>query len=244
MKKLIAMLLCFTLVVAFGASVAFAGMPDPISAYDATNDARSELASAKAQAERAKEVDKAYLILKEYEAVKYDSTKDETAVKAARDKAAAKLAQLNDPEFLYALDAVSSASINTWKTQNTGDKKGWDWVTIHKLSAAEYEVWRDYWLSSGTKMDVNKRDIAIAKLNTAAELDYAQAVAAAAKAGAAKAQATAKSLIADAIKTAQDAAATAVANAQASAYSTLASNYADAVEAFWGEVELYMLGLG
>ena len=236
MKKLIAMLLCFAMVAAFSATVAFADMPDQKSADAYTNAARTQLGAVKYQEKKDKNVDKAYAILKEYEAVKYDSSKSKEQVDAARDKAAAKLAALNDPEFAFAPDAVSSASINTWKTQNYGENKGWDLVTLHKLSADVLDVWTTYWLSSGTKMDVNKRDITIAKIESAAELDHAQTLAAAAKAGAQNAQATAKVLIADSIKVAQDAAATAVANAQAEAYNTLAANYADAVEAFWGEV--------
>nr|MBQ4456369.1 hypothetical protein [Clostridia bacterium] len=236
MKKLIAMLLCFAMIAAFGATVAFAAMPDAKSANEYTEVARIELASLKYQEKKDKNVDKAYAILKEYEAVKYDSSKTKEQVDAARDKAAAKLAALNDPEFAFAPDAVSSASINTWKTQNYGAYKGWKLVALYKLEADKDDAWTTYWLSSGTKMDVNRRDITLAKLESAAQLDHAQEVAAAAKAGALKAQATAKVLIADSIKVAQDSAATAVANAQAAAYNTLAANYADAVEAFWGEV--------
>ena len=243
MKKLIAMILCFAMVAAFGATAAFAAMPEPNSAYDNTEAARYYLDSAKNEIEFDKKVDKAVSILKAYEAVKYDSSKTKDQVDKAYDKAVEQIKALGltcDP------NVVTSADVSTWKlisisdypylADTFGDYDGWEWATVLNLFASKSDVWSAYWLSSGTKMDVNRRDITLAKLESAAQLGHAQSVAAAAKAGALKAQATAKVLIADSIKVAQDAAATAVANAQAAAYNTLAANYADAVEAFWGEV--------
>ncbi len=237
MKKLIAMLLCFAMVAAFGATVAFADMPDVSSAEYHTSWARYHAANAKKEAAWAKEYEKAESIAKAYENVKFDSTKSDEQVKAAHDKAVDQLKDLFKTDYPIDPDIYNSYFFSDLKTTAKANQ------AARELYAARNDVWTNYWLSSGTKMDVNERVIEIAKLNAAYDLAIAQKAASDAKTSALEAQAKAKILIADAIKTAQDAAATAVANAQAEAYSTLASNYANAVEAFWGEVELYMLGL-
>nr|MBQ4456370.1 hypothetical protein [Clostridia bacterium] len=227
MKKLIAMLLCFAMIAAFGATAAFAAMPDPSSAAYHVGWSRYWKGSVKDQAEWTETLGKVEAILKEYEAVKYDSSKTAEQVKAAHDKAVDKLKAIdidNDP------DSLTSTQVATFKASSKV------WEATYALYADRNDVWTKYWLSSGTKMDSNARVIGIAKLEAAYDLAQAQTAVANAKAGAVKAQATAKVLIADSIKVAQDAAATAVANAQAAAYNTLAANYADAVEAFWGEV--------
>ncbi len=235
MKKLIAMLLCFAMVIAFGASAAFAAMPDAKSAENAIISARTNLGRAKTQERSVKAVERAIAALKDYEAVKYNSSKTQAEVDAAYATVSQKLRDLgiyNDP------DTLTTTQLAGWKASNASN------AAIYKLWAAQNEVWSKYWLSKGTKMDVNERTIGLNKLVAAFNLENAQAAAASAKLGALVAQATAKALIADAVKTAQNAAATAVANAQASAYSSLSDAYANAVESFWGEVELYVLGLG
>ncbi len=236
MKKLIAMLLCFAMVAAIGASAAFAAMPDPVSAENEIKLARSRLEWAKNGEKTIKDFEKVISYLQAYEAVKYNSSKTEDDVAKALDKAKSQLAAIGynwiDPE------TVSSADVSTYKSTLQENVRWW------KAYAEARNIWKDYYLSKGTKMDENALAIARAKHDAAYDLVTAQEAAATAKAGAVKAQATAKALIADAIKTAQDAAATAVANAQASAYSNLSDAYANAVESFWGEVELYVLGLG
>ncbi len=253
MKKLIAMLLCFALVAAMGASAAFASMPDPVSAYNAIASedaddlgARAATAAAKTNAKNVKGLDRLAGYVSAYEAVKFNSSKTQDDVDAAQAALKTNLTALKEqyPELaaaypdLFDETKVTSTDVGTAKTAEQVAE------AANKLQAASKELEKNYWLTKGTKMDVNEWVIKTAKLEAADALASAQAGAAAAKAGAAKAQATAKALIADAVKVAQDAAATAVANAQASAYGSLASAYADAVESFWGEVELYMLSLG
>ena len=100
MKWLIAMLLCFAMVVAFGATAAFAAMPDAKSATDAIYSARDNLNKAKMQANSAKAVEKAIAAMKAYEAVKYDSSKTKAQVDEAYAKVSQQLKQVgiyNDP---------------------------------------------------------------------------------------------------------------------------------------------------
>nr|MBQ4456366.1 hypothetical protein [Clostridia bacterium] len=216
----------------------FADMPDVSSAEYHTSWARFQAANAKKDATWAKEYEKAESIVKAYENVKFDSTKSDEQVKAAHDKAAEQLKELFKSDYLIDPDIYNSYFFSDLKTTAKANQ------AARELYAARHDVWTNYWLSSGTTMDVNERVIQIAKLNAAYDLAIAQEAAANAKAAALQAQATAIALVKDAIKAAQDAAATAVANAQAEAYNALTSAYADAVESFWGEVELYMLGLG
>lgn len=229
MKKLIAMLLCFAMIAAFGVSTAFAALPDAKSAAAEIQNGRDALAWAKGREQTVKDYDRIINYLKAYEAVKYDSTKTEDDVVDALAKVKGQLNNLGyswiDP------DTNTSTVVSTWKTNLQNN------IAYAKAFAEAREIWKNYYLSSGTKMDENTLAIARAKHDAAYDLVNAQTAAATAKTNAIKAQATAKTLINDAIKAAQDAAATAVANAQADAYKQLSDNYADAVEAFWAEVE-------
>ncbi len=241
MKRLVAMLLCFAMVAAFGATSAFAQTAAPTTAPDAAmamsfaNDAHKNHEDAEYVTEWAKKYEKAEAILKEWEAAILDTSKDSKAITAAYNKASQKMADIGlyfNPYY------QTSAMFATYKS----DCKVY--AAYLKLVEAQDKNSIKYWLSSGSKMDNLELTIENTKLARAFDLENAQNAAAAAKAGAVKSQATAKALVADAIKTAQDAAATAIANAQKDAYNNLKDAYADAVEAFWGEVQLYMLDLG
>ena len=255
MKKLIAMLLCFAMVAAFGASAAFAS-PNYNAAYQRIRWAygnRDFSDHVLSPAESA--LTKLITYVKAYEAVKFDSSKSTDQVNTAKDKLQGQLdalyaenEDLVEPlvsmykeeyrddarkaiEALFNADTATSTNATAWKSNiQTMDAQNLLW-------ADKYEIQADYFLSERTKMDYNALVIGQEQLNAAYNLERAEKSAATAKASALKAQATAKALIADTIKTAQDAAATAVANAQASAYKQLSDSYADAVEAFWAEVE-------
>ena len=272
MKKLIAMLLCFAMVAAFGTSAAFAS-PD----YDA---AARRVDWARGNREFSDHVlspiestlTKLITYVKAYENVKYDSSKSKDDVNEAKGKLQNQLNALgttlvnNNPNIirdflstytvkdengnidkeetyklqlrvlssvysLFNANSVTSTFATAWKSNIEAMEDG------NLRWADKYEVQADFYLSERTKMDHNALVIGQAQIDAAYNLERAEKSAATAKLSALKAQATAKALIADTIKTAQDAAATAVANAQASAYKQLSDSYADAVEAFWAEVE-------
>ena len=237
MKKLIAMLLCFAMVAALGATSAFAvGLPitgtgvDQAKAAEAVEDARTQKGNATDAANELKAIEQAKKAVEKFEKIKFDPSKKAEDVTKAQEELTKALANIYANTKVDVTGYTDSQKIAEAKKAAT--KKEAD----AKLAVAKDALETAYWLTTGTKMDQNAWIIGVAKLQAASDLATAQAAAAAAKTSAAKAQATAKALIADTIKTAQDAAATAVANAQKDAYTTLANNYADAVEAFWEEV--------